>query len=136
MRLQRTILIVGVLAMAGFAMPQRPYARYYDPAKEITVQGTVQEVLPAQRGAATGIHLKVKWPDGILEVRIGPAWFIEQKQITFAAGDQIEATGVPTATNTGEAFIARTVKKGGSLLVLRDANGFPLWSGGKGKPKG
>jgi hypothetical protein len=136
MKLQRSILIVGVLATAGFAIAQRARAPYYNPAKEITVQGTVQEVLPAQRGATTGIHLKVKWPDGTLDVRIGPAWFVQQKQFTFAAGDQIEVTGVPTATSTGEALIARTVKKGESLLVLRDSNGFPMWSGGKGKPKG
>jgi hypothetical protein len=136
MKFQRKVLIVGVLAMAGYAIAQRAHSRYYDPAKEITVQGTVQEVLPAQHGASAGIHLRVKWPDGILDVRIGPAWFVQQKQFTFSAGDQVEVTGVPTATNTGEALVARTVKKGGSLLVLRDTNGFPLWSGGKGKPKG
>ena len=133
---QRRGLIVGALVMAGFGMAQRAHAPHYDPAKEITIQGTVQEVLPAQRGAGTGIHLKVKWPDGILDVRIGPAWFVQQKQFTLSAGDQVEVTGVRMATNTGETLIARTIKKGESALVLRDTDGFPLWSRGKGKPKG
>jgi hypothetical protein len=64
--------------MAALAIAQRrTNAPNYDPAKEITIQGTVEEVLTAQRGAMTGVHLKVRSVDKIVELRLGPAWFLE-----------------------------------------------------------
>jgi hypothetical protein len=98
----------------GCARPtQAPSAPSYDPAKEITIQGTVQEVLTAQHRGTAGIHLKVKSSDKVFDVRLGPAWFLDQKQFKFVLGDQVEVMGATISTNTGDALIAREVRKGG-----------------------
>jgi hypothetical protein len=46
--------------MAGVALGQRKLsAPHYDPAKEITIQGTVPEVLTVQHRGMTGIHREI-----------------------------------------------------------------------------
>jgi hypothetical protein len=107
----------------------------YDPAKEITIQGTVQEVLTAQHRGLSGIHLKGKSSDKVFHMRLGLARFLDQKQFKFATGDQVEVTDATISTNTGDALIAREVKKGDALLVLRDNRGFPVWSDCWGWPR-
>ena len=82
----------------------------------------------------TSIHLRVKSPDEVFDVRLGPAWFLDQEQFKFVMGDQVEVTGATMSTNSGHALIAREVKKGDAVLVLRDAKGFPAWSG-LGRPR-
>jgi hypothetical protein len=121
-------IVIGTAAI-GSAQNRMMIARPYDPAKEITVQGTVEEVLTPQRGARMGVHLKVKTEAETFEVRLGPGWFQEQKHFSFKKGDQVSVTGATPATRTGQAIIAREVKKGGAVLELRDGNGIPKWSG-------
>jgi hypothetical protein len=121
--------------MTALAVAQRrTIAPNYDPVKEITIQGTVEEVLTAQRGTMTGVHLKVRFVDKTFDVRLGSARFLKQKQFTFAAGDRIDVTGATISTKTGDALIAREVKKSDSVLVLHDAKSFPVWSGRRVRP--
>src|SRR6516162_1402935 len=63
---------------------RRTQAPNYDPAKEITMQGSVEDVIVAQRGATTNIHLTVKAETETFDVRSRPAWFLEQKHFKFA----------------------------------------------------
>jgi hypothetical protein len=136
MQIQKGVLVIGLLGMATVALAQRRLSGpNYDPAKEITIQGSVQEVVTLQHRGMTGIHLNVKSSDKVFDVRVGPSWFLDEKQFKFATGDQIEVTGATISTNTGAALIAREVKKGDAVLVLRDAKGFPVWSGGRGRPR-
>jgi hypothetical protein len=129
------MLVIGFLSVIALAMEQRRLSGpNYDPAKEITIQGTVQEVLTVQDRRMTSIHLRVKSPDEVFDVRLGPAWFLDQEQFKFVMGDQVEVTGATMSTNSGHALIAREVKKGDAVLVLRDAKGFPAWSG-LGRPR-
>jgi hypothetical protein len=117
--------------MAVLATAQRrTNAPTYDPAKEITIQGTVEDVISAQRGAMTGVHLKVKTEAETFDVRLGPAWFLDRKKFKFAKGDEISVTGatLTTTAEAGQIVIAREVKKGDAVLTLRDAKGFPQWS--------
>ena len=132
----RTILLaLGLAGLAAFAPAQRrANAPNYDAAKEITIQGTVEDVITAQRGAMMGVHLTVKAETETFDVRLGPAWFLDQKQFKFAKGDRISVTGATLPT--GHVLIAREVKKGDAVLVLRDAKGFPQWSRGRHRTSG
>jgi|SRR5579875_1343743 hypothetical protein len=109
----------------------RQRARFYNPAAETTVKGTVEEVRTVTgRGGWNGTHLTMKTADKTIDVHLGPASFLKQKGFTFAKGDQIEVTGAKAEFGGSEAIIAREVKKGSETLVLRDAQGIPKWSGG------
>jgi hypothetical protein len=65
---------------------RRTQAPNYDPAKEITMQGSVEDVIVAQRGATTNIHLTVKAETETFDVRSRPARLLEQEHCRFAKG--------------------------------------------------
>lgn len=105
--------------------------RMYDPATETTVKGTVAEVNTVTgRHGWNGTHLTLKTNGKSIDVHLGPSSFLKEKGFTFAKGDQIEVTGSKATFADTTTIIAREVKKGGKTLVLRNAQGFPEWSGG------
>lgn len=104
----------------------------YNPAAEITLTGTVEEIQQYTRGGGRGgTHLTLKTEHATREVHLGPSWFLAEKQFAFAKGDQLEVTGSKIPYAGGEAVVARVVKKGGKTLTLRDSAGIPLWSRGR-----
>ena len=129
------LLVAGLFALAGVDSAQgRARTPRYDPANEVSIHGTVDEVLTVQPHHLPGIHLRVKTDDKFFEVRLGPAWFLEQQNFAFSKGDQIDVTGAATPDKNGQVVIAREVKRGGNVLVLRDAKGYPAWSRGPRRP--
>ena len=129
------LLLTALLSVTLVSAQQRTKPPNYDPAKEIKIEGTVEKVLTPQHGGGTGVHLTVKTSEKTFDVHIGPAWFVAEKQFTFSTGDQVVITGATISTSNGEALIAREVRKGDAVLVLRDSDGFPMWSGARGRPK-
>jgi hypothetical protein len=109
----------------GMMMPN------YDPAKEVTVTGTVEEVVqqPAQgRMPMGGVHLMLKTADKTVEVHVGPNFFLNEKKVTFAKGDQVQVIGAEFEQNGTKGIIAREIKRGDTTLTLRDEKGIPKWS--------
>jgi hypothetical protein len=100
----------------------------YDPKPEITIKGIVEQVEQPgseyMRGMA--IRLVVKSGNETFRVHLGPASFVE-KTMTFKEGDEVEVIGSKMPMMGETAFMAREVKKGDTVLKLRDANGMPLW---------
>jgi hypothetical protein len=111
----------------------------YDPATVVTVKGTVQEVqegmmqsqMTHRRGM--GLHLTLKTDTGSLNVLVGPARFVKEKNFAFVKGDQLEVTGSKVKFNGNDAIIAREIKKGDKTLTLRDEKGVPAWPMGRGR---
>jgi len=125
-------LVVGLaIGMASYAQtPRGPRgAPVYNPATEITVKGTVEAVHQVTgRQGWGGTHLQLKTESETLDVHVGPSWFLSQKKMTFAKGDQIEVTGSKVKFDKADALLAREITKGDQKLTLRDKNGFPVWS--------
>jgi DNA/RNA endonuclease YhcR with UshA esterase domain len=143
------ILAAAALATCGLASAQhmqkgKMMMPNYDVTKETTIQGTVEDVQTGTRGPAgqgmmmmMGVHLTVKTADNTVTVMLGPAWFLKDENFTFAKGDQVEVTGSPMHMGNTDSLVARQVKKGDAVLVLRDAQGMPEWAGhGAGRGKG
>ncbi len=104
----------------------------YDPSTETTIQGTVENVEQTTGKAGwPGVHLSVKSDGETLNVHLGPADFISGQQFSFSKGDAVEVVGSRITYNSKPAIIAREITKDGKRLVLRDAHGFPAWSGGR-----
>lgn len=132
-RLTTAVLLLVVLGMVLAAVAQGPGSRGmgfgpYNTASETTVTGTVQAVQqhPGKRGGM-GIHLLLKTKDSILDVHVGPSWYLDKQGVTFAEGDVVEVTGSMLKTNDG--ILAKEIKKGDKTLSLRNAAGRPLWAG-------
>jgi hypothetical protein len=107
--------------------------RLYDPNTEVTMSGTIEEVQQhtGRRGKWTGTHLVLKTETGVLDVHVGPSSYISENQFSFAKGDSIQVVGSKVTVRGKEALLAREITKEGKTLTLRDAQGFPKWSGGR-----
>lgn len=88
----------------------------------ITVEGTVTAV------ELSALSIRTADDDSSL-VHLGPDSFWTTQGIVFEAGDQVEIVGFyEDEVNFGVGQI--TLLETGETLVLRDADGRPLWSGG------
>ena len=140
-------VLVTLLGSSMLVFAQQGYGRgygrgrgaghHYNPATEVTLSGTVDEVktIPGPGRGPGGMHLMIRAETGVTEVLLGPAWFVDSKKFDFAKGDNIIVTGSKLTMNNQEVVVAREVKKADKILTLRDAKGFPLWSGRGRGPK-
>jgi hypothetical protein len=104
--------------------------RMYDPAKVEVVAGQVVSLEQITgRGPGAAVVLKVNTGNETLSVHLGPQWFIDKQDMKLAAGDTVEIKGAKATRAGADIFIAAEVKKGSSVLKLRDENGVPAWAG-------
>jgi len=126
------LAMTGPASIAAFAQgPNQPGGTHprYNPATEVTVQGTIQEVkqFTGPRGIP-GTELILKTDQGTADVRVGPSAFLAQNKFEVAKGDASQVLGSKVQINGWDVLLARELKKGEQTLTLRDAQGFPVWS--------
>ncbi|WP_028581534.1 DNA-binding protein [Desulfogranum japonicum] len=148
--MQQKILIFAVLTLLCFSFTasalaqqgmnwkgsggwgaQAPYARMYNPQSVETVNGevvSIEKIIPMQ-GMNYGMHLTLQTETETISVHLGPAWYLENQDVQIAAADKIEIKGSRVTLDGKPVLIAAELKKGDKVLVLRDAGGFPVWSG-------
>lgn len=110
---------------------ETPYQRMYNPATVETISGTVESVdkITPMKGMYYGIHIQLKTDKETISVHLGPGWFVERMDTKIEKGDKVEVKGSRVTMMGKPAIIAAEVKKGDSVLKLRDENGFPVWAG-------
>jgi hypothetical protein len=115
---------------AGGWGPGDSWGRLFDPKTVETLDGTIVKVLVIKKKKmAEGIHLTVKTDGETIPVHLGPAWYVENQDMTLAAGDAIEVRGSRVTYAGKPAIIAVEIRLGDDVLVLRDEDGFPRWAG-------
>lgn len=102
----------------------------YNLSKETTLTGQITgtESSAMQAGPAF-LVLNLTVDNKPLRVLLGPEGWVKEKGAAFTAGAKVEATGVADGMHyKGDAaMVARQIKVAGKLLVLRDADGAPMW---------
>jgi hypothetical protein len=134
MRLLLTALLAGafagspVLAQAPPAKPGAPRAPEYEPAAEVTIQGTIEDFHESKmRGDHPGLHLMVKTETETVEVHACPVRFMKELEFELLKGDVVKVVGSrPAAAGV---LVAREITKGQISLILRDKTGAPVWTG-------
>ena len=108
-----------------------PYGRMYNTQTVETISGVVISVdrITPVKGMYYGVHAVLKTDKDTISVHLGPGWYIEKQAIKIKPKDMIEVTGSLVTFEGKPAIIAAAIKKGDDTLVLRDMNGFPVWSG-------
>jgi hypothetical protein len=124
-------LLIGLL-FASLAVPlgaqSAPKARrFYDITQEATIHGTVSSVLErAPVGTIPGPHLLLATASGAVDASLG-RWGLQGKgALSVAAGEQVEVTGVMKTLKGREVFVARTVKVGGQVYIMRNEHGLSM----------
>ncbi|BCB97061.1 hypothetical protein JZK55_19830 [Dissulfurispira thermophila] len=120
----------GWRGSGGWGMGSQ-YNRMYNPATVETISGTVESVdkITPMKGMNYGVHLVLKTDKETISVHLGPGWYIERLDTKIEKGDKIEVKGSRVTFAGKPAIIAAEVKKGGSVLILRDSAGIPVWAG-------
>jgi len=111
--------------------PGTAYARLYNPQTVETISGEVVAVdrITPMKGMVYGVHLTVKTERETISVHLGPGWYIENQDVKILPKDKIEVKGSRITFEGKPAIIAATATKGDDVIELRDARGFPAWSG-------
>ena len=115
----------------GPAAKHRRHHRIYDTKTVETIAGEVVQVktIPHRRGTGSGVHLILKTAKEEIPVHLGPSFYLEKQDVKIAQNDKIEVKGSRVTLKGGKpVLLAAEVKKGDSLLKLRDENGIPAWS--------
>ncbi len=107
------------------------YGRMYNSQTVETISGevvSVDKITPA-KGMSYGVHAVIKTDKETISVHLGPDWYIENQDVGIEPKENIEVKGSRITFEGKPAIIAAEVTKGDEVLVLRDASGFPVWSG-------
>jgi hypothetical protein len=79
--------------------------------------------------AFDGAIVTIETEDGeSVDLKLGPPRFLESLDVTFETGDELEVLGFYENELFNAAEI--TLVESGEQIVLRDAEGYPLWGGG------
>ncbi len=123
------IVVLMIWSAAVFAQKDAPTPPKYDVATETTLKGTVEEVKEVESAKGTpAIHLMLKAGGELLEVYLCPNAFLQEMEMKFAKGDQIDVTGSKVKVDGADVLLAREITKGTDTLVLRDKKGVPVWT--------
>lgn len=103
----------------------------YDPNTVETLEGEVVSVdkITPMKGMHYGVHLMLKTTKETISVHLGPGWFIENQDVRIEPQDKVSVTGSRINFEGKPAIIAREVRRGDEVLMLRSETGFPLWAG-------
>lgn len=120
------VVVIVVLAFSFLSSRRQPTPNY-DPARQVRVQGSVQELqefycpVTEDRGA----HFILKTDGGPVLVHVGVARVLRGKQVAFAAGDRLEVIGWKFPFQGKDSLIAREISRGNETFIFRDESGKP-----------
>lgn len=131
MTLRAAAMTVALVAGGAMATAQMTHGAgmAYDPKTEVTLEGTVDEVMtmPGTQ-PMSGVHLALTTKDETLHVHVGTPEYLAREGLSFSKGDRVTVIGSRIAGEGFEAVLARTVTKGTVVIMLRDRDGQPRWT--------
>lgn len=101
----------------------------YDENTELTIKGTVIEVLKEMRGP---VIVVLQAGSRNYKVITGPPWYIFREGIELKAGAACEVTGSKYIARDGNLYLVASRIKDlttGKTILLRDSSGMPFWRG-------
>jgi hypothetical protein len=118
-----TIVPFQPTAHAADSRAQHPSSIAYDKAHEITVNGTVQEVVTKRTaGSPVGMHLMVAGSDGMVDAHVGP-YLSKDVQEALHMGLPVQIVGAMEQAHGKQYLLAREVIFGGRTVTVRNENG-------------
>lgn len=95
----------------------------YDPGREISIEGTVQEVVSHRiPGSPVGLHVIVSGPDGSLDVHLGP-YVSKTLAESLKFGASIGIVGSMMQVNGRDYLLARQINFNGQTVSIRAESG-------------
>ena len=125
------LFTVGMAALAINRTVQglKKYRRKYDPESETEFTGHVVEVFYSKesRHDTQGVILFLADEEDVMEVHLGPSWYIDRQLRHIAIGEELTVTGSVIDFKTQEILVARILQRGKNKYKFRDEEGSPFW---------
>jgi DNA/RNA endonuclease YhcR with UshA esterase domain len=115
-----------IVLLASIATSAQAPAIRYDKSSEVKIKGVIDEVKTA---SGNTVHIMLKNDKGPMDVMVAPEKFLKEMEITFAKGDAVEILGSQLTVDGTAELLAREVTRNGDVMVMRDAQGKPVWEG-------
>lgn len=125
------ILVADPAAAARKRRATQPVAPAYDTRSEVTVRGTVDDVLESVLASwrTAAQRIVVATDEGPVTVELAPSSFLKARYFSCVRGDTVELVGSRVPAAKGEfVVLARELRRRGASLTLRDAEGRPVWN--------
>lgn len=104
----------------------RGFGPVYDAAHEITLTGTIQEVVTQHvAGSPAGIHLLVAGPHGVVDAHVGP-FLSKQTKESLQVGMPVRIVGAMSSPEGKSYLLARVLTVGATTVIVRSAHGLLL----------
>ena len=96
----------------------------YDRAHEITLTGTIQEVIshPAA-GSPVGLHVLVGGSEGLVDAHLGP-YMSKETMDALHMGTPVEIVGAMEKIHGTDYLLVRVLMVGGQTITVRSPHGF------------
>ncbi len=111
---------------AAGSVPERNAIAKYDATREITINGTVQQVITKHvAGSPAGMHLMVSGAQGLVDAHVGPYMSKSAKE-ALHMGLPVQIVGAMETLRGKQYLIVRQLGYGGQTLTIRNKYGFYL----------
>jgi hypothetical protein len=117
------ILLIGSIGNAVVADDLADRVQY-DLAAEQVFAGTAHDRPNVFEGR---MYFTLWTSKGMVAVEIGPEQFVKRSGFRLGPGELVTVVGMPVILSGREMVLAREVTKTGSILVVRDRKGRPVW---------
>jgi predicted FMN-binding regulatory protein PaiB len=78
---------------------------------------------------ASGIQIQVQTDATMsMPIHVGPEWYLERQEIALHEYEAVHVTGALAEVDGQAVLLARAITVDGYTLLLRDAQGQPVWS--------
>lgn len=125
-----TGLLLAILAVplsAETARPSHPLRGFepaYDAAHEVTIKGTVREIVTKHTpGSPIGVHVIVSGMQGQVDAHLG-SFLAKDTQAALHAGLPVEIVGAMTIVHGRQFLLARQITFGDQTVTVRTRTGF------------
>ena len=108
-----------------------PYQQLFIPSRVEKISGNIVSVerFGEEFGMADGVLLKLRNRRITETIHVGPLWFLERQDLALNIGDTVTVRGARVDRKKANHLIASSINKGRNTLLLRNSEGFPLWTG-------
>lgn len=127
-------LTIFTAAVAGYAVTRglrslKKYRRPFDLESLEEVTGKIVEVIYSKENSydSRGVILFLSFEEDVIEVHLGPSWYINRQFKSFKHGEEITVTGSKVEYKNEEIIVAQILDRGSKKFQLRDQQGSPFW---------
>ena len=119
-----TIVIPLGARAASEPHPGHGFGATYDAAHEITLNGTIREVVTKHTvGSPAGMHLMVAGPEGLVDAHVG-LFLSKQTKAALVAGATIRIVGANAILHGKSYLLARQLTIGENTVTVRSVRGI------------